>query len=407
MLVDLLLEGAGEIFTAGEAGSLQAVLAVSEGIIQYIGPLPLPKGLLLDERTERVDLGGRLLTPGLVEAHTHIIFAGDRSAEYAMRAAGGSYLKIAAAGGGIAATMQATRRASEAELFELALPRLARLASFGVTTAEIKSGYGLSTAAELKMLRVIRALNDAQPLDLVPTFLGAHTIPPELRSARGRLRYLEELIQEMLPQVAEERLAEFCDIFIEEGAFSLKEAEQVLSAGLDHGLKPKAHVDQLSSGGGAELAADLGAVSADHLDRCSPEGIYALAQAGTTAVLLPGAALFLDENARAPARALLDAGVPVALSTDCNPGSCMSENLLLMLTLGMSQLKMSPREVLEAVTIHAARAINRQERAGVLAPGRSADLAIFSVPSHKHLPYHFGVNHCWRVYKRGKQVQFG
>lgn len=395
---DLRLIHAGEVFTCPHAPNpAPTALAVTDGHISWIG-------LTADAPAARetVDLQGRLLTPGLVECHTHIVFAGDRAAEYARRAAGADYLEIAAAGGGIAATMRATRAASVDALVALARPRLDRLLAQGVTTCEVKSGYGLSMAAELRILEAIKALNASHPVDLVATFLGAHTIPPDRRADRAG--YIAEVIEQMIPAIAEAGLAEFCDVFVERGAFTLAEAERVLRAGLAHGLRPKVHADQLTSGGGAQLAAQLGAVSADHLERISAEGITALAAAGTVAVLLPGAALFLGEDARAPARALLDAGVPVALSTDCNPGTCMTENLHLMLTLGMSRLGMSPREVLEAVTINAARAIDRHQVAGVLAVGRPADLAIFDVPDHPHLPYHFGVPKTWQVYKQGRRV---
>ena len=406
--LDTLFINAGEVFTAGPRGTLDnAVVGIADGKIVYLGDVDgaLSAGWTQGASTNVIDLGGRLLTPGLVECHTHLVFAGDRSDEYALRAAGGNYLDIAAAGGGIAATMRATRAATPEILMALSRPRLDRLLANGVTTAEVKSGYGLSLDAELKTLRVVKALDADHPIDLVGTFLGAHSIPPELRGTQsGRDRYLSEVIEEMIPAVCEEGLAEFCDIFVERGAFSVAEGERVLGAGLAWGLTPKVHADQLSGCGGAELAARLGAVSADHLEHISQEGIEAMAEADVVAVLLPGAALFLDQAESPPARTLIERGVDVALSTDCNPGTCMTENLLLMLTLGMSRFKMSPKEALEAVTVKAAKAIGRAEEAGVIAVGRSADLAVFDVPSHRHLPYHFGVNHTHSVYKAGKAV---
>ena len=398
-MIDCLVSGAAEVFTAtGSDPVPHGVVAIADGRIVYVGP---PQGLgEVPPEVPRVDAGGGLVTPGLVDPHTHVVFAGDRSGEYAQRATGRSYLEIAREGGGIAATMRATREADLDELVTLARPRLDRLLQNGVTTAEIKSGYGLSHDAELRMLRTIRALDGAHPIDLVPTFLGAHTVPPD----RTRGPYLAEVMDQMLPAVAAEGLAEFCDVFVEEGAFSLSEAESVLRAGLEHGLRPKVHADQLSAGGGAELAARVGAVSADHLEHISDAGIEALAAAGTVAVLLPGAALFLGEDDRAPARRLVEAGVSVALATDCNPGTCMTENLLLMLTLGMSRLGLSAREVLEAVTVHAARAVGREDVAGSIAVGRPADLTVFDVPSHRHLPYHFGAPHVAKVLKDGVVV---
>jgi imidazolonepropionase len=399
MSIDLLIENGAEVFPATASGPIErGVVALEAGKVAYVGDLP---GLgPVSDTVPRLDARGGLVTPGLVDPHTHIVFAGDRSGEYARRATGTSYLEIAAEGGGIAATMRATREADLDTLVALATPRLDRMLSNGVTTAEVKSGYGLDLETELRMLRAIRALDAAHPVELVPTFLGAHTVPPDRKHAA----YLDDVVSRMLPAVAAEGLAEFCDVFVERGAFSIAEAERVLTAGLDHGLRPKLHADQLSAGGGAELAGRIGAVSADHLEYTSEAGIEALARAGTVAVLLPGAALFLGADDRAPARRLVDAGVRVALSTDCNPGTCMTDNLLLMLTLGMSRLGLSPREVLEAVTVHAARAIGREDVAGTLQVGRPADLVVFDVPSHRHLPYHFGAPHARLVLKGGREV---
>ncbi len=396
-MLDLLIENASEVFPATAGGPIErGVVAIEGGKLAYVGPSQ-GLGPIADE-VPRLDARGGLVTPGLVDPHTHLVFAGDRSEEYGRRATGTSYLEIARAGGGIAATMRATRGATEADLLALARPRLDRLLESGVTTAEIKSGYGLDFESELRMLRVAGALGASHAVDVAPTFLGAHTVPPGV----DRATYLDEVLARMIPAVAAEGLAEFCDVFVEEAAFSPAEAERVLRAGLDHGMRPKVHADQLSPGGGAELAARLGAASADHLEHVSDEGVEALAEAGTVAVLLPGATLFLGHDDRAPARRLIDAGVRVALATDCNPGTCMTENLLLMLTLGMSRLGMSAREVLEAVTVHAAHAVGRGDTAGQLVAGRPADVAVFDVPSHHHLPYHFGVQHTRAVLKDGR-----
>ncbi len=395
--VDLLFVGAGEVFTDGAARSGVAV-GVRGGTIAFVGP-----AAEAPEAAETFDVAGGLLTPGLVDPHTHLVFAGDRAGEYAERATGASYLEIARRGGGIARTMHATRAASVETLVALARPRLDQLLRCGVTTAEVKSGYGLTAADERKMLEVVRRLDAEHPVDLVATFLGAHTVPPDTQ----RAAYLDAVVGEMIPAVAEAGLAEFCDVFVERGAFTVDEGRRVLEAGLRHGLRPKVHADQLSPGGGAELAAAVGAVSADHLEHVSRGGIEALAKAGTVAVLLPGAAMFLGSDDRAPARALAAAGVPVALSTDCNPGTCHSTNLLLMLTLGMSRLGLSPAEVLDAVTRHAARAVGREAVAGRIAVGRPADLAVFDVPTHRHLPYHFGMLPTRAVFKGGRRVYTG
>ncbi|MEE2788474.1 MAG: imidazolonepropionase, partial [Myxococcota bacterium] len=356
----------------------------------------------IGQNTVRFNATGCLVAPGLVDPHTHIVFGGERSHEYAMRANGRSYLEIAQAGGGILSTVKATRAASVDDLIESALPRLDRLLACGVTTAEVKSGYGLSVEAELKMLEVIRTLDGRHPIDLIPTFLGAHTIPPEYRADREA--YVRLVIDDMLPRVAQAGLAEFCDVFVEESAFTIEEAERILMAGRAFGLQPKLHADQLTAGEGAELAGRVGAVSADHLEFISPAGIQALLDHQVVAVLLPGASLFLGANEDAPARRMIDAGIQVALATDCNPGTCMTTNLQLMLTLGMSRLKMSPAEVLTAVTHTAAQAIGRGHRSGRLAVGRAADIAVFDVPSHVHLPYYFGVPLTKAVFKAGHLV---
>ncbi len=401
----LLVRGAAEVFPSG------GVPVVSEGVVgvvgahvAYIGPPAsmAEAGFAVTPDTRLVDAEGGLVTPGLVDPHTHLVFAGDRAQEYALRARGATYQDIARAGGGIAHTMAMTRQASAETLAALAAPRLDRLLRQGVTTAEVKSGYGLDLETELKLLRVIRHLDRTHPIDLVATFLGAHVVPPEHRPDRAR--YVNLVVHDMLPEVAREGLATFCDVFVEETAFHPEEATRILRAGLALGLRPKLHVDQLTDGGGARLAAELAAVSADHLEYTGADGIRALSRAGTVAVLLPGATLFLGQTARPPARALLDAGVPVALATDCNPGTCPTENLPLMLTLGMSLLRLSPEEVLRAVTDRAAAAIGQEDVAGRLAVGRPADLVVFDVPSHVHLPYLFGTHHARIVIKRGRVV---
>ncbi|RPJ01383.1 MAG: imidazolonepropionase, partial [Deltaproteobacteria bacterium] len=332
----------------------------------------------------------------------HLEFAGSREWEFEQRLQGLSYLEIAEGGGGILSTVEATRRASFEELFSLGKRRLDRMLSKGVTTLEAKSGYGLSSRDELKILKVIQALNEAHPVDLVPTFLGAHAVPKEFK--RERMRYIDLVIDEMIPEVAEEGLAEFCDVFCEEKAFSPSESRKILEAGKQYGLKPKIHADQLSPGHGAELAAEVGACSADHLEYVSPDGIERMAEKGVVAVLLPGASFFLSMKKYPPAREMIEKGVPVSLATDLNPGSSMTESLPLMMTMGCTLYKMLPREVIRATTIHAAKSMGKGDQTGTLEPGKRADLLVLDAPNYRYLPYHFGVDHAEIVIKKGKVV---
>jgi len=272
----------------------------------------------------------------------------------------------------------------------------------GVTTIEAKSGYGLSLKDEMKILKVMRALQEAHPVDIVPTFLGAHTVPREFRN--NRAIYVEMVIKEMIPNIAQEGLAEFCDVFCEEKAFSLKESREILEAGKRYGLKPKIHADQLTPGGGAELAAEVGAISAEHLEYISPTGIEKMAEKGVTAVLLPGASFFLSMTKLPPAREMIEKGVKVALATDLNPGSSMTESLTLIMTMGCTMFRMTPKEVIQATTIHGAKSIGMETQMGSLDIGKKADVIILDIPNYKYLPYHFGVDHVETVIKGGKIV---
>ncbi|OAI48090.1 imidazolonepropionase [Planctomycetaceae bacterium SCGC AG-212-F19] len=348
-----------------------------------------------------LDVSGKVVLPGLVDSHTHLIFAGARADEFEHRLQGKSYQEIAAAGGGINATVKRVRQASKEELKALARPRLHRLLNFGVTTAEAKSGYGLSLADELKSLEAIAELNAAGPVELVPTFLGAHAVPPEFASNRSG--YVRLVVEQMLPEIARSRLAEFCDVFCETGVFSLEESDCILREASRHGLKLKVHADELTPLGGAELAARLGAVSADHLLCITDRGVDALAASGTVATLLPGTAFFLGVP-YAPARRLIERGVAVALASDCNPGTCPTENLPLVGSMACTQMKMMPAEVVAALTLNAAAAVGRADVIGSIEEGKQADLAIFAVPDYRQIFYHFGVNHVWRVIKRGRVV---
>jgi imidazolonepropionase len=374
-------------------------LIARDGRIDWVGATKdLPA---LDAGAEVIDASGKTVLPGFVDSHTHLIFAGTREDEFALRIAGTSYQEIAERGGGINATVARVRASSRDQLKELARPRLDRMLAFGVTTVEAKSGYGLSLADEIKSLEAIAELGREHDCELVPTFLGAHEVPPEYRDDRDG--YIRLVAERMLPEVADRRLADFCDVFCERGVFDVGESERILLAAQRRGLKLKVHADEFSPLGGADLAGRLGAVSADHLLHVTPSGAEALRRAGTVATLLPGTAFFLGLPS-AKARWLIDHGVPVALATDCNPGSCMTENLPLIGTMACSQMKMDPAEVITALTLNSAAALARSDRVGSLERGKQADLVILDVPNYRLFPYHFGANHVWRVIKRGRVV---
>jgi imidazolonepropionase len=406
----LVFTGAAEVATctgpprgqegAEPAAATRAAVAVRDGRVAEIGS---ERELL--ERfpdAERVDCAGGLLTPGLVDSHTHAVFGRWRADEYVLRCQGVPYMEIARRGGGINASVRDLRTRSEDELVELALPRLGEMLRSGTTTAEVKSGYGLSTADELKTLRVVRRLAELQPMELVPTFLGAHEVPPEFRERRAA--YVDLLVEEMIPAVAEAGLARFCDVFMEPGVFDRSESERILRAGLEHGMVPKLHADELEGSGGAELAAELDAASADHLGAISQEGIRALAESRTVATLLPSTLFFLGRKSYAPARALLDAGATVALATDFNPGSSPTSNLPFAMTAACSQMGMSPAEALRAATAGGAAALRLDDGRGTLRPGAPADLALWRVGSVAELAYRLAVPLCAGVWKAGRRV---
>jgi imidazolonepropionase len=354
-------------------------------------------------KSTEVDCRNGVVTPGLVDSHTHGIFGRARFEEQEMRAAGLDYMEIARRGGGIHSSVRDLRVTSEDTLLELARARLRRLASFGTTTVEIKSGYGLSLEDELKTLRVIARLSAELPLRIVPTFLGAHEIPLDHRgSTADRARYVEIIIHEMIPAVSRDGLARFADVFCETGVYTVDESRAILTAARNAGLLLKLHADELTSCGGAELAASIAATSADHLAAVSDDGIAALAGGSTVATLLPGTMTFLGKTKHAPARRFIDAGVAVALATDFNPGTSPTPNLPLILTLGVSQLRLSVAEALIAATVNGAAALALAESVGQIAPGFSADLAVFDIRDARELPYWYGDNRCIATYVGGK-----
>jgi len=409
--VDLIIKDASELLTLSPALKEESglgiirngALAVKNGKIVWIGKTnELSKSWVLKRNGKEIDARGKVVMPGLIDSHTHIIFAGSRENEFEQRLQGLSYLEIAERGGGILSTVEATRKASFEELFLLGKKRLNRTLSRGVTTIEAKSGYGLSLKDELKILKVMRELDEDHPVDIVPTFLGAHTVPKEFKN--NRKGYVDLLTEEMIPRIAERKLAEFCDVFCEEKAFNLEESKKILETGKRYGLKPKIHADQLSSGGGAELAAEVGAYSADHLEYVSLNGIERMAEKGVTAILLPGASFFLSMKKLPPAREMIEKGVTIALATDLNPGSSMTESLPLIMTMGCTMFRMLPREVIQATTIQAAKSMGRESDIGSLEVGKQADITIFDIPNYRYLPYHFGVDHVDIVIKKGRLV---
>jgi imidazolonepropionase len=384
---------------ADDAGVIRAAALVWEGAtLRWAGPeSDLPAEFAA---WPRQDAGERLVIPGLVDCHTHLAFAGWRADEFSQRLRGATYLEIAAAGGGIASTVAKTRAATAPELEARCLGHLAEMARLGITTIETKSGYGLTLEHELRLLEVYRRLaGGAQRI--VPTLLAAHVVPAEFRDRRTA--YVELIEQEMIPRVAREGLARFCDVFVEESAFTIPEARRILTVAQRHGLAPKLHADQLTPGGGAELAAELGAVSADHLEKISEAGMRAMAAGGVVAVSLPFASLYLGMSPL-PARRLLEAGVPVAVATDFNPGSAPSYHLPMALTLACTLQRMTPAEALRGATVVAARALRLDWEIGSLEPGKSADFAVIDAESVEQWLYHLRPNVCVRTVARGREI---
>ncbi|MBK5480659.1 imidazolonepropionase [Peribacillus sp. TH16] len=378
-------------------------LWMENGLIQAVGTTKEIEELYADRlhEAEVFDASGHLVTPGLVDPHTHVVYGGSRASEFEMRLEGATYMDIMNAGGGIHATTRMTREASEEELMEQTIRRLDSFLAHGVTTVEGKSGYGMNLETELKQLRVMKKLQEKHPIDLVPTFMGAHAVPKEFKGREDD--FVDHLINEMLPIVAKEKLAEFNDVFCEKGVFTPEQSERILEAGKNYGLIPKIHADEIESYGGAELAAKIGAISAEHLLKASEEGIQDMAKSGTIACLLPATALYLREEAAA-GRRMIDEGVAVAISTDCNPGSSPTTSMPLVMNLACISMRLTPAEALTAATYNAACAINRQEKVGSLEVGKQADVVLWNVENYQELQYLFGVNHVKSVWKKGVQV---
>ena len=384
--------------SGAEQGEIQilkdAWVLIEDGLISQVGTGAAPEAA----GAEVVDAKGRLVTPGLVDAHTHLIFGGWRQNELGMKLHGKTYLEIQNAGGGIQSTTNATRQATEEELAEKAAKALDEMMGFGVTTCEAKSGYGLATDHELKELRVIRDLNERHPMDIVATFMGAHLVPAEYKA--NRAEYIRLVCEEMMPAVKEQGIAQFCDVFCEADTFSVEESRQVLEAGLKYGLRPKIHADEIEAIGGSQLAGELGAISAEHLIVCPPEGIESMAKGGVIACLLPATSFNLGSTF-APARDMVKAGVPMAMATDFNPGSCPCLNLQFVINLGCLKYKLTPEEVLTAVTLNGAAAIDMADKVGSVEVGKQGDLVIWDAPDLDYICYRVGSNLADTVIKRG------
>lgn len=410
MYVDVLITNIGELLPMDKKGPVKgeemseltiwndAAIGVKEDTIVWIGSKEEASIL---EASQIIDAKGRLVTPGLVDPHTHLVFGGSREKELALKQQGVPYLEILEQGGGILSTVKATQQTPYEDLLDKALFHLDRMAMHGITTVEVKSGYGLDSETELKQLRVAKQVNDMHPIDIVSTFLGAHAIPPSYKE--NPEVFLNEMA-DLLDEIKNENLAEFVDIFAETGVFSIPQSRRYLMKAKEKGFGLKIHADEIDPLGGTELAVELGAISGDHLAVTSDEGIQKLANSNTIGVILPGTSFYLGKDDYARAREMIDAGAAIAISTDFNPGSSVTENLQLIMSIAALKLKLSPEEIWYAVTVNAAHAIGRGEVAGTIAVGRKADIVIWDAPNYLYIPYHYGVNHANTVMKNGKVI---
>ncbi|MBI4429385.1 MAG: imidazolonepropionase [Ignavibacteriales bacterium] len=415
-MVQLLLKNIRQLVTVSANGGLvktgngmsdlgiieNASVFIEDGTIRWTGPAHDFREKLRKD-ADVIEARDYVALPGFVDAHTHLLFAGSRENEFAMRARGMTYQHIAEMGGGILNTVKATRGTTKKELKKIAQKRLDAMMQQGTTTAEIKSGYGLNEDGEIKMLESIYELEKEHPMSLVPTFLGAHAIPPEYRDRPDN--YVNEICERILPYIAKRNLARFCDVFCDRGYFTVDQARKILTKAKSLGLQLKIHADELSNIGASSLASELGATSAEHLEKIGLEEITRLQKAGTVAVLLPGVSFFLGHG-YANARGLIDAGVAVAIASDFNPGSCMSFSMPLMMTIACTQMKMTPEEAISAATLNAAASLKLSDKLGSIEPGKQADIVLCEIPDYKYLAYHFGVNLISKVIKKGTILEF-
>jgi imidazolonepropionase len=373
-----------------------------QGKISWVGEMKDWQRRLPDDYGE-LDASRKVVLPGFVDSHTHMMFAGNRAHEFALRSQGATYQQIAEAGGGILNTITHVRFATKKDLKKQTLRYMNEMMKHGTTTVEIKTGYGLDLDSEIKMLEAINELKDEELMTVVPTFIGAHAYPPEFK--QNKRAYVDLVLEKMIPYAGKKQLATFCDVFCEKGYFELEESEQILNEGKKWGMLPKIHAEELNPLGGAQLAAKLGAVSADHLEKIDDAGIAALRDANVVGTVLPGVSFFLNHG-YAPARKLIDSGVAVAIASDFNPGSCMSYSMPMMMTIACTQMQMSPEEAIVASTLNGAAALNLSSSVGSIEVGKNADLIVADIPDYKYLAYHFGSNHIVTTIKNGTILEF-